>query len=113
MDYVSFDMIQSESESEPQENISVLESIMILRYDDMEYEYDVSGQYMKEIFFFPCSHHGIWLEGTRYMTMSPRSRIHSRHWSTTISNGSTSHMDMGSRDEFGVGLWVPSTLKPT
>ena len=92
MDYVSFDMIQSEAE--PQENISVLESIMILRYDDMEYEYDVSGQYMKEIFFFPCSHHGIWLEGTRYMTMSPRSRIHSRHWSTTISNGSTSHMDI-------------------
>ena len=47
------------------------------------------------------------------MTMSPRSRIHSRHWSTTISNGSTSHMDMGSRDEFGVGLRVSSTLKPT
>ena len=43
MDYVSFDMIQSESESEPQENISVPESIMILRYDDMKYEYDVSG----------------------------------------------------------------------
>ena len=113
MDYVSFDMIQSESESEPQENISVPESMMILRYDDMKYEYDISGQYMKETFFFPCSHHGIWLEGTRYMAMSPRSMIHSRHWSTTISNGSTSHMDMGSRDEFGVGLWVPSTLKPT
>ena len=51
MDYVSFDMIQSESE--PQENISVLESsIMILRYDDMEYEYDVSGQYERDIIFF-------------------------------------------------------------
>ena len=70
MDYVSFDMIQSEAE--PQENISVLESIMILRYDDMKYEYDVSGQYERDILFFPCSHHGIWLEGTRYMTMSPR-----------------------------------------
>ena len=51
MDYVSFEMIQSESE--PQENISVLESsIMILRYDDMEYEYDVSGQYERDIIFF-------------------------------------------------------------
>ena len=50
MDYVSFDMIQSESE--PQENILVLESsIMILRYDDMEYEYDVSGQYERDILF--------------------------------------------------------------
>ena len=49
MDYVSFDMIQSEAE--PQENISVLESIMILRYDDMEYEYDVSGQYERDILF--------------------------------------------------------------
>ena len=87
-------------QSEPQDSTSVIESVMILVTTDIR---NVSGLW-KRYSFFPCSHHGIWLEDTRYMTMSPRSRIHSRHWSTTISNGSTSHMDMGSRDEFGVGL---------